>query len=115
MEKEALKENLKSGSQWLRFLYMVLCIIFFQVASFLGFWVVVFQFLHTLILARSNEQLLKFGSSLSQYFGQLVAYLTYNSEDKPFPFSDWPKSKAKTAPKKPEPKASVEKSDEGAA
>ncbi len=104
MEKEELKENLKSGSQWLRFLYMVLCIIFFEVAALLGFGLVIFQFLHTLVLGRSNEQLLKFGDSLGQYFRQLVAFLTYNTEERPFPFADWPKSNAKPAAKKVEPK-----------
>ncbi len=77
-------------AKWIRGFYMLVFFICGWVAIGLAIVVTVFQFLSTLITDHYNENLRKFGNSLSQYFSQLVQYLTYNSEEKPFPFSAWP-------------------------
>lgn len=85
-----LKENLKQRKTWLRGLYMLLFAIFYSVAEIVILVVVVFQFLLALFTARTNARLVLFGKSLSTYVYQVMLYLTFNSEDKPFPFGEWP-------------------------
>src|SRR5690606_36175239 len=54
-------------------------------------WVVVIvQFLFALITGQDNVNLRQFGLALSTFIFQTLKFLTYNSEEKPFPFSDWP-------------------------
>jgi hypothetical protein len=53
--------------------------------------VVVFQFLSQLLTRRTNQRLLKLGQSLSTYSYQILVFLTYNSEYRPYPFGAWPK------------------------
>jgi hypothetical protein len=89
MEHE-FKENLKQKKTWLRGLYMLLFAIFYSVAEIVIFVVVVFQFLLALFTAQTNARLVLFGKSLSTYVYQVLLYLTFNSEDKPFPFGEWP-------------------------
>lgn len=85
-----LKENLKQKKTWLRGLYMLLFAIFYSVAEIVILVVVLFQFLLALFTARTNARLVLFGKSLSTYVYQVMLYLTFNSEDKPFPFGEWP-------------------------
>lgn len=37
-----------------------------------------------------NARLVSFGRSLGRYLQQIAYFLTFASEDTPFPFSDWP-------------------------
>jgi hypothetical protein len=52
--------------------------------------VVVLQVIMNLFTGESNNQLLTFGKQLSRYIYTVMLYLTYNSNDLPFPFSPWP-------------------------
>lgn len=93
---EQLKSNLTSGKHWMRLIYMVLFAIFLQLASVVMTVLVVVQFLFALITGSDNINLRKFGDSLSIYIFSVLQFLIYNSEEKPFPFSDWPESSVKT-------------------
>jgi hypothetical protein len=90
MNNEQLKSNLLSSKHWLRLLFMILFALLLQVVSFIMGALVILQFLFSLITGQDNINLRKFGSSLSTYIYQTLKFLTYNSEEKPFPFSDWP-------------------------
>ena len=89
MESE-LKDNLRKRQTWLRGLYMLLFIVIFHVAEFVIGAVVLLQFLFTLVTGAPNARLLQFGQSLSRYVYQILRFLTFNSEDLPFPFTEWP-------------------------
>lgn len=55
--------------------------------------VVVIQFFYVLFTGETNEQLKTFGHSLAIYSYEVVDYLTFNTEKKPFPFEgEWPTS-----------------------
>jgi len=88
--KEETKENLKNTGTWMRFIYMVLFIIFYGIAEGLLMFIVLFQFIVTLITSTPNERVRPFSRQLSRYIYNVLLFLTYNSEEKPFPFSDWP-------------------------
>ncbi len=87
---EALKRNVAERGTWLRGLYMVLFALIYQVAEIVMLAVVVFQFLTKLITGKTNVQLLAFGRSLSVFVYQIWRFLTFNSEEMPFPFAQWP-------------------------
>lgn len=85
------EQHYKNRSVWLRGLFMLIFIFFMGVTKFVTIVVVGFQFLVILFTAEKNNNLLMFGKSLSVYEYQVMLYLTYNSEFKPFPMGDWPK------------------------
>ena len=113
MDSEELKRNLTSGRHWLRLLFMVLFALILYVTGFVMAVVVVLQFLFALITGQDNPNLRRFGQSLAQYIYQTLCFLTYNREDKPFPFDDWPNEEQSVVPApdaKPRPRASRAKS-----
>lgn len=134
---DEVKQNLKNADVWMRLLFIVILYALYGVARVVLFFIVVFQFLATLFTGSTNERLLVFGKQLSEYIYQLVQYLTYTSDDKPYPFTDWPAgdtskpakpAAAAAAPKKkaakkkaakpkaepePEPESKPEGGDEG--
>lgn len=85
-----LKSNLRKRQTWLRGLYMLLFIVIYHVAEFVVGAVVLLQFIFTLVSGNTNARLLQFGQSLSRYAYQILRFLTFNSEDLPFPFNEWP-------------------------
>ena len=92
-----LKSHLSAKSTWIRLLYMILFVVAFNVAEIVTGVVVVVQFLFKLITGQANAQLLGFGHALAIYFRQIVAFLTYDSEDMPFPFAPWPEGAGASA------------------
>jgi len=48
------------------------------------------QFLTLLLTGSDNKNLRNFGQSLASWIFQIMQFLTFNSNSKPFPFDDWP-------------------------
>jgi hypothetical protein len=86
-----LEQNLKRRSTWVRLLFMIAFVAIYMVTRIVFGAVVVFQFLWFLFTAETNKQLTQLGQSLATYTYQIMRYLSFNSEDKPFPFNaEWP-------------------------
>ncbi len=85
-----LKENVSRRSIWIRLVYMIVLAIAYGVAEAVGFAVVVFQFLASLFTGNPNDRLARFGRNLARYFQQITLFMTFATEDKPFPFGSWP-------------------------
>ena len=92
-----LKTNVTRRATWLRGLFMLLFAVFFNIAEFILGAIVVFQFLNVLVTAKPMPRLVGFGESLGRYVYQIVRYLTFDTEDRPFPFADWPGAAPATA------------------
>lgn len=92
---EDLKNNLTSSKHWMRFLYMALFVFILYFASFVMFAVVIVQAIFTLITGNDSLRIKTLGDSLSRYIFDALQFLIYNSEEKPFPFSDWPEAKVR--------------------
>lgn len=88
--REEIRENLLSVSTWLRLVFMLLYAIICYFALWITGVVILFQFGVILLTGKLNSRLLPVGQSLSIYLHQILLYLTYNSDEKPFPFSGWP-------------------------
>jgi len=96
---EDIKQNIRERKTWLRGLYMLLFLVFYSVAKVIIFAVIAFQFVLTLLTGKTNERLIKLGQSLCTYVYQILTFLTFNSNEHPYPFGAWP-SGAPTAKKK---------------
>ncbi len=90
MEKEQIKQNLKSTHTWVRILFIILFVIFYGVSEAVFSVMVFFQIIHGLVAARPNERIVRAGTSLSKYMYQLLLYMVMKSDEKPFPFNEWP-------------------------
>ena len=85
-----LKTNVARGATWLRGLFMLLFAVIFYIAVILLVVIVVFQFLHVLVTAKPMPRLVGFGESFGRFLYQIVRYLTFDTDDRPYPFADWP-------------------------
>ncbi len=103
---DELKEHLTAAETWTRGLFMLLIAFLMEVAKVVTGAVVVLQFLFAVFSGEVNANLRQFGASLAHYIFQCVRFLTYNSDEKPFPFQAWPTPEADA-------KMSTEKSAEG--
>ena len=91
-ETSQLEQNLKRRSTWLRLLFMVVFVALYMITRIVFSAVVIIQFLWVLFTAESNKYVTELGQSLATYTYQVMLYLSFNTEDKPFPFSaEWPK------------------------
>jgi predicted anti-sigma-YlaC factor YlaD len=95
-EKESvLEENLKSRATWVRALYMVVFCFLFAIVEIVLVAVVVIQFVWRLAKGFPNQPLLELGQGLGSYLYQIVGFLTFNTEELPFPFDgDWPPARS---------------------
>ncbi len=97
--ESAIESNLKSKATWVRFVFMCLSIFLLWIAGVVGAFVVVVGFFWVLITGEVNRQLRNVGHSLAVYVQQIIQYLTFNTDDRPFPLGgDWPEKEGDPAP-----------------
>lgn len=86
-----ITENLKSKSLWMRLLFMLIVVFLYSVSRIVVGAVVIMQFAWMLFSGKTNDKLLELGKSLAVYTEQVIMYLTFNSEQRPYPFDlEWP-------------------------
>jgi len=85
-ETYSVKDRLVKG------LFVLLFMFAFGLCRFLLCFIVFVQFLFDLISGKPNNRLCQFSSEFKDYIAEVVAFVTYQSDTKPFPFSDWPKN-----------------------
>jgi hypothetical protein len=90
LNEEDLKKNVKDKDTWLRFVYLVVFGIAFYLSILLTFAASVFQFLAKLFSGAAFAGVAEFGDNLAAYQGQVTRYLTFASDEKPFPFAPFP-------------------------
>ncbi|ATN13227.1 MULTISPECIES: DUF4389 domain-containing protein [Pseudomonas] len=78
----------------LRILWMLVFALVWQVAQFLLGALVVVQLIYRLIYGAPNLGLMNFGDSLSQFLAQIGRFGSFHTEQKPWPFADWPTPRA---------------------
>jgi hypothetical protein len=93
------KATLTNLDTWKRGLFMVMFVIISGVAKLLVAFVAIFQFITVLFKGQTNEAVNPFGQSLSTYIYQITMFLTFNTEDMPFPFRDFPDGTAAAKPR----------------
>lgn len=73
----------------IRCMYMILFLIVSRIVSACVFLIAVFQLFCSLIWRKPNDDVMDFGRALSIYLAEIVQFLSYNTEKKPWPFSPW--------------------------
>ncbi len=73
-------------SDWSRLPYMILFAVLFNISEFVIYVIMIIQFLLKLITGQGNDRLLILGRNIARYVAQLVEYLTFVSDEKPYPF-----------------------------
>jgi hypothetical protein len=88
--KDEIKQNMRNRTTWWRALYMLLFTVIYAVAEIVIGAVVLFQLFSVLFAGSTNERLLMLGQNISTYVYQIMLFLTFNTDEKPYPFGDWP-------------------------
>lgn len=83
-----LEENIRSRSTWLRLLFMLVYYVLATLTSAVLTVVVVLSFFWMLFTGEKNGQLQQAGQVSGAYLYEIIRYLTFNTEDKPFPFGN---------------------------
>lgn len=83
-----IEENIRSRSTWLRLLFMLAFYAIGTVATAVLSVVIVLGFLWVLFTGEKNGQLQQAGQVIAAYLYEIVRYLTFNTEEKPFPFGN---------------------------
>lgn len=87
---DEIRDNIRNRRVWLRLFYLALFAVILNIASALFGALVVIQFGFVLLGGTANANLKRFGRSLARFIADVVLYMTFNTDDRPFPFSDWP-------------------------
>jgi hypothetical protein len=84
----------KPRSLGIRALLMLLMLIAFELTKWVLLGVAVLQLVLSLATDSGNDRLRSFGGALGRYLGQIADFVSFRTEDLPFPFSDWPSQPA---------------------
>ena len=84
-------DNLKQS--WIRIiLIVVFAVVLYLAIPLVLLVLMIAQVLFVLITGESNANLRSLGAALSTYIFQIVQFMSYVTDVKPFPFSDFPKA-----------------------
>ena len=85
-------DNLKQSSVWVRIILMVGFAVVLYPVFLVLLVLMIAQMLFVIITGESNANLRSLGVALSAYVFQIVQFMSYVTDTKPFPFSDFPKA-----------------------
>ena len=97
-------------------MFLFVCLIL--LARIVVLVVMVLQFILVLFNGEDNLRLRTLGKITGKWIYQTICFLTFNSEQKPFPFDDWPEpdeqvaDKAESSIEKPSSQSATEQSDD---
>ncbi len=87
----SLRDNMKSKSIWLRLFFMIVMVFLYSLSRVVVGAIAAVQFFWVLFTHEKNLNLITLGQALATYAYQTSLYLTFNTEERPFPFdADWP-------------------------
>lgn len=86
---EPIKRELEKDI-WIRVLFAVFFFFIAFIVRMLIIITAVLQIASNFIWKTPNNNLTNFGNLISVYFYEVMQFITYSSDKKPFPFSPWP-------------------------
>ncbi len=84
-----INKNLVKTSTWKRLFFMAVFLFILGFVKLITWFVMLFQIATHLLTGAPNEHALELGRTLAVYVYQVILFLTYNTEKKPFPFSEF--------------------------
>ncbi|HEX5313949.1 MAG TPA: DUF4389 domain-containing protein [Gammaproteobacteria bacterium] len=88
-DESSWTSHVLAGATWRRFAFMLIFVPILSCALFLMGFTSLFQFFSMLASGETNPQLTSFGHGLARFAAEIMDYLTYNTERRPFPFAGW--------------------------
>ena len=83
--------NLKQGSAWVRVILMIaFAVVLYVIIPAIVLVLMLTQMLFVFITGDSNDNLRVLGTALSRYIFEVLQFLSYASDNRPFPFSAFP-------------------------
>ena len=83
--------NLKQGSAWVRVILMIaFAVVLYVIIPAIVLVLMLTQMLFVFITGDSNDNLRVLGTALSKYIFEVLQFLSYASDNRPFPFSAFP-------------------------
>jgi hypothetical protein len=90
---DKLKNKILNPTHWTRLLLMALMyIILFSMVQFIVSISLLVQWILVLLTGETNARLKHFTKGLNRYAYQIMEFINFNSDERPFPLSDWPES-----------------------
>jgi hypothetical protein len=74
----------------IKILYLILFYLIYRITDLVLLAVMLIQMGLSIFSGEPSDSIKGFGKSLGVYLQQISEFLSYASEEKPFPFSDWP-------------------------
>ena len=87
---EQVKENAKNKSTWTKGFFLLVFIFILGLGKTLLIAILAFQFVHILLTGKLNNRLITFGGRFCHYLLQVMEYMIFVRDDRPFPFGEWP-------------------------
>ncbi len=84
-----IQANLKNIGTWRRILFMLIFAVIASLVRMLLWAVILLQVVWSLVTGAINRNVLKLGRTLTVYVYNILLFLTYNTDEMPFPFADW--------------------------
>tara|TARA_Y100001960_G_scaffold197627_1_gene206819 strand:- start:1109 stop:1417 length:309 start_codon:yes stop_codon:yes gene_type:complete len=86
-----IPRQFRHGQTWTRLVLMLVYFLaVFEIALLLVGVSMLFQFFYRLIQGQDAERLKSFSHDLNIFIHSVLQYVTFNTDEKPFPFCDWP-------------------------
>jgi len=76
----------------LKVFYVLAFYIVYRLLDFVVIAITIIQLGHQLLIGEHHKKLACFGDALGRYIAQIVHYLSWSDDAKPYPFQDWPSS-----------------------
>lgn len=90
-ELDEIVDNLREPNSWFRIVFMIaFAVVLYLIIAPVILVIMIAQVLFNFITGEANSNLRDFSGALAEYIFQILRFLLYSSEDKPFPFSDFP-------------------------
>ena len=80
------KDEILKTSKWVRFLFMVLYAFIVNFALTIAIGLSFIQFLFVLFTSKVNNSIANINSYIIEFFNDSLAFLLFQTEEKPFPF-----------------------------
>ena len=90
MNEETRSDETKEESTWLRLVFILLFAVAFNIAAYVLALVVIVQFLAKVFGGKAMPPVTVFGQNLATYVYEIIRFLTFRTNDMPWPFSPWP-------------------------
>ena len=114
ISQEQVIENLSNKNNWVRLVYMLIYGVALHIAGIIMWLLCTVQFIITMIFGQDNENLRKMAATITEYIHQALHFVSYNSDDKPFPFAKEGPANKDTSAEKPATPDQSEQADSSA-